>query len=99
MRKTKTARLRISELRMEHDRMTQAELAKQIGLSKTTISNLESGRLKSIALTTIAKLCRTLTCTPNDLFQLSGQTESKLAQRQRQALQRFLGSMVKRRST
>ena len=94
MKKAKTAKLRIAELRVKHDRMTQADLAKQAGLSKTTISNLESGHLKRIELATIAKLCQALECMPNDILELPKDTESNIVRRQRNALKRFLGSMT-----
>ncbi len=87
------ARLRIPELRLKTDRMTQAILAKESGLSKATISNLESGRLKRIELETIAKLCKAFACQPNDLFELPRQTESTIVLSQRQALKKVLGSL------
>lgn len=94
MKKPKAAKLRIAELRVKHDRMTQADLAKQAGLSKTTISNLESGDLKRIELGTVAKLCQTLQCTPNDLFQLPSLTEFEIGQRQRNAIKKIMGSIT-----
>jgi DNA-binding Xre family transcriptional regulator len=94
MKKTGSAKLRIAELRVKHDRMTQADLAKQTGLSKTTISNLESKHLKRIELATIEKLCRALVCTPNELFELSRPIELAIVERQRKAWKSVLGSMT-----
>ena len=94
MKKTDSAKLRIPELRVKHDRMTQFDLAKQTGLSKTTISNLESGRLKRIELATIDKLCQALACTPNELFELSRPIELDIVERQRKAWKNILGTMT-----
>jgi putative transcriptional regulator len=98
MKTPRAVKLRIPELRVKRDRMTQAELAKQTGLSKTTISNLESGRLKRIELATIAKLCQALACTPNELFELSRSIELDIVERQRKAWKNILGSMTFDRS-
>ena len=86
-------RLRIPELRLKESGMTQESLAKEAGLSKATISNLESGRLKRIELNTIAKLCRAFACQPNDLFELPHSSEAEIALSQRQALKKVLGSV------
>jgi putative transcriptional regulator len=88
-----TVRLKIPELRARLNRMTQAELAKTAGLSKTTVSNLESGRLRRIELDTISKLCSALNCTPNDLFDFASSTEAELAKRQRMAFADIIGSV------
>ncbi len=71
--------LRAGELRAALNHMSQAELARQTGLSKTTVSNLESGRLQRIELATIAKLCRALHCTPDDLFAIELNPDDELA--------------------
>lgn len=87
-----TARIRTFELRsMRH--MTQSTLAEQAQLSKTTISNLESGSQTKIALDTIGKLCRALDCTPSDLFELNDQEQEKMLTHQKEALAPFIGSL------
>src|SRR5579883_1794928 len=88
-----TVKLRTPELRAKQNRMSQSELAKRAGLSTTTVSNLESGRLKRIELETIAKLCLALSCTPSDLFEISGQEELDLLQRQKEALKKVIGTI------
>ncbi len=88
-----SVRLKIPQLRARLNRMSQAELAQKSGLSKTTISNLESGRLKRIELDTIAKLCLALGCTPNDIFVLPQLSEKDIAARQRNALSAVLSSL------
>lgn len=86
------AKIRTSKLRsMRH--MTQATLAERAHLSKTTISNLESGNQTKIALDTIAKLCKALDCTPSDLFELQDMKQENLLKRQREALTTFIGSI------
>jgi DNA-binding Xre family transcriptional regulator len=71
--------------------MTQGALAQRANLSKTTISNLESGHQTKIALETIAKLCQALNCTPSDLFEFEGGEQEKLLTIQQQALEPFIG--------
>ncbi len=90
----RSVRLRLPELRARLNRMTQSDLAKQAGLSKTSISNLESNQLKRIELSTIAKLCQALKCMPNELFELPNQSEIDIVQRQRAALSNVLNSLT-----
>ncbi|MCE5317224.1 MAG: helix-turn-helix transcriptional regulator [Parachlamydia sp.] len=71
--------------------ITQQQLARRANLSKTTISNLESGRQTKIELETIAKLCKTLHCTPSDLFEISEDIES--VHSQKAALAPFIGEV------
>ena len=86
------AKIRTSELRsMRH--MTQATLAERAHLSKSTISNLESGNQTKIALDTIAKLCQALDCTPSDLFEFNENQQEKLLTLQQEALAPFIGSL------
>lgn len=70
--------------------MTQQQLAKRASLSKTTISNLESGQQTKIELETIAKLCRALDCTPSELFDLGG---THLFEKQKEVLDTFIGTL------
>ena len=48
-------------------RMTQEELAKQIGKTKNVISNWERGD-NSPDVDTVVKLCKVLSVTPNQMF-------------------------------
>lgn len=75
-----------------HRHWTQSEVAKRSGLSKTTISNLESGRQKKIELETIARLCSTLDCTPNDLFDVSEKVDDEI-KAQKKALKKYAGCL------
>lgn len=84
--KLKTLQLR----RMRH--MTQAQLATQANLSKTTISNLESGYQTKIELETLAKLCHALDCTPGELIELGETTRNTLLGSQKAALAPFIAT-------
>lgn len=92
-----TAKLCTSKLRGMHH-MTQATLAQKAKLSKTTISNLESGQQTKIALDTIAKLCEAFNCSPAELFELQDNEDAKILESQREALQPFLGSLNYKKS-
>lgn len=83
-------RMRTSKLR-HHRHMTQKQLAQRACLSKTTISNLESGRQTKIELETIAKLCHALDCTPEELFEFVQETQSNISQKS--ALSKYIGTM------
>ena len=86
--------IRTTELRASLSHMSQAELARQTGLSKTTVSNLESGRLQRIELATIAKLCHALKCTPDDLFAIEFNSDEQLVlQAQKDAILALAGTI------
>lgn len=87
-----TAKIRTSELRLQHH-MTQSTLAERAHLSKTTISNLESGQQTKIALDTIAKLCQALDCTPSELFEICDKQEENVLKRQQASAAPFIGSL------
>lgn len=89
---TTTIRILTSKLRSMR-RMTQGMLAECAHLSKTTISNLESGHQTRIALDTIAKLCQALECTPSDLFEFTDLEQDKLIKLQNEALANFIGKL------
>lgn len=73
--------------------MTQQQLADRALLSKTTISNLESGNQTKIELETIAKLCSALNCTPAELFELVEDKKNKLLECQIAALAPFVATL------
>lgn len=74
-------------------RMTQQQLANRAQLSKTTISNLESGHQTKIELDTIAKLCGALDCAPAELFELVENKQKTLIQSQKAALAPFIANL------
>ena len=58
---------RIRELR-RNCKMTQRELAERAGLSQTTISNLETGKLKVTPTKTILKIAQVLGVKVSEIF-------------------------------
>ena len=58
---------RIKEKRLEK-KMSQEELSKASGVSRTTISNIESGVDKIVLSSTLKKLADALDCTVDQLF-------------------------------
>ena len=48
--------------------LTQRQLADQVGVTESTISNWEQGRNSLVWLERVAKLCRALNCTPDQLI-------------------------------
>lgn len=58
---------RVKEVR-EEKRMTQEELAKASGVSRTTIVAIESGEVKDVLVSTLFKLAKAMDVTVNDLF-------------------------------
>ena len=73
--------------------LTQLQMAQKANLSKTTISNLESGKQAKIELDTIAKLCEALECTPNDIFEFESTFEDNLVNKQKKAIDHFIGTL------
>jgi putative transcriptional regulator len=56
-------------------------LAKETGISHTTLWRLKKGKALGINFDTLEKICRVLNCQPGDVLALSGEKKS----RQRQA--------------
>jgi len=48
--------------------LTQLELAQAVGVTESTISNWEKGRNSLVWFERVAKLCKKLNCTPEDLI-------------------------------
>lgn len=57
----------IKETRKE-SKLTQAELAEKAGVSRVTISRLESGKLKETTLGTLSRIAQALQVTVDDLI-------------------------------
>lgn len=62
---------KIKEAR-EKMRMTQAELAKKSGVSRTTISGLENGTARSTSTKTLLKIAHALNTTIDHIFFAGG---------------------------
>ncbi len=88
----KKIRINTRKLRKKR-RLTQQQVARRASLSKTTISNLESGKQVKIELDTIGKLCAALECTPNDIFEFQDEIEMSEVRRQKKALSEFIGTL------
>ena len=69
----KTMGLRVQQMRKEC-KMTQAELGKELGVSRQTIGKLESGKIKYFERSHVAKLAHILGCQPDWLL---GMEDSK----------------------
>lgn len=54
--------------KLEESGMTKYELAKRIGVTYQTISNIYFGKSLSIKLEILDAICRELECTPNDII-------------------------------
>ncbi len=48
--------------------MTAKDLAAQIGVSETHLSQFRSGKVKGVRFDTLAKLCAALDCKPGELI-------------------------------
>ena len=44
------------------------DLAEQIGISETQLSQLRTGKVKGVRFSTLARLCHVLDCKPGDLI-------------------------------
>lgn len=58
---------RLRRLRTTRVRLTQAELAKLVGISRAEISHLENGK-RAPLVKTFDRLCRALACDPSELL-------------------------------
>lgn len=58
---------KVAELRRRAG-LTQRQLADEVGVTESTISNWEQGRNSLVWLERVAKLCKALNCTPDQLI-------------------------------
>jgi putative transcriptional regulator len=61
-------RFRLKEVR-EARELTQLELAQRVGVRQATISDLETGRAKTLRLTLLDALCNALGAEPAELIE------------------------------
>lgn len=71
--------LRIDELLEEHGR-TFYWLAKETGISHTTLWRLKKGKALGINFSTLESICRMLNCQPGDVLRLA--SDKKAGKRQ-----------------
>jgi len=60
---------RVKEIRLSK-RISQEELSKVAGVSRQTISDLESGEIVNTTISTLTKLAEALDCNVSDIFVL-----------------------------
>ena len=69
-------RIRIDELLKEHER-TFYWLAKETGVSHTTLWRLKKDRAQGITFNTLERVCMALACQPGDVLTLGPQKRNK----------------------
>lgn len=67
--------IRIDELLEEHGR-TFYWLAKETGISHTTLWRLKKGKAVGINFPTLERICRTLSCQPGDVLKLADEKKA-----------------------
>jgi putative transcriptional regulator len=67
--------IRIDEL-LEARGRTFYWLAKETGISHTTLWRLKKGRAVGINFPTLEQICRTLSCQPGDVLKLAGEKKA-----------------------
>lgn len=70
--------IQIDQLLAEHER-TFYWLAKETGISHTTLWRLKKGKALGINFETLEKICQTLRCQPGDVLALARRKNSKKA--------------------
>ena len=68
--------IRVNELLVKHQR-TFYWLAKETGISHTTLWRLKKGKAFGINFDTLEKMCRTLECQPGDVLALATAKKSR----------------------
>jgi transcriptional regulator with XRE-family HTH domain len=68
---------KVGELRRKAG-LTQRQLADLVGVTESTIRNLENNRNGIEQLERFAKLCRALNCSPPDLFEYQSVESGKI---------------------
>ena len=74
--------IRVYELLAEHGRSFYW-LAKQTGISHTTLWRLKKGKSFGINLDTLEKMCQALKCQPGDVLTFNGKKRGKSRKNQR----------------
>ena len=61
------------DVEMAKNKISLKELSKRIGISKTNLSLLKTGRVKAIRFTTLSAICQELGCQPGDILEYVGE--------------------------
>lgn len=57
------------DVMMARRKVSSNELADKIGITKSNLSILKTGKGKAIRFSTLEKICEALDCTPGDIFE------------------------------
>ena len=57
------------DVMMAKRKVSSNELADKIGITKSNLSILKTGKGKAIRFSTLEKICEALDCTPGDIFE------------------------------
>lgn len=50
-------------------KMSSKDLAEAVGITIQNLSNLKTGKVRAIRLSTLESICRALQCQPGDIFE------------------------------
>ena len=59
---------------MADRKMSLNELSKEVGISNVNLSNLKTGKVKAIRLSTLESICDVLDCQPGDILEYRRET-------------------------
>ena len=59
------------DVAMAKKKMSLTELSEKVGISKTNLSLLKTGKVKGIRFNTLEAICLALDCTPGDILAIS----------------------------
>jgi putative transcriptional regulator len=54
--------------------MSLTELSGQVGITIVNLSNLKTGKVSAVRLSTMEAICKALDCQPGDLFEYQEET-------------------------
>ncbi|MDD3942794.1 MAG: helix-turn-helix transcriptional regulator [Sphaerochaetaceae bacterium] len=55
-------------------KMSLTELSGQVGITIVNLSNLKTGKVSAVRLSTMEAICKALDCQPGDLFEYQEET-------------------------
>ncbi len=59
---------------MAKRKMSLTELSERIGITMANLSILKTGKAKAIRFSTLAALCKELSCQPGDILEFAAET-------------------------